>query len=71
MKLPVNYNEIHWTDRRAVRREYIKQQKGKCAHCGESLDKNPCPSVRCKLVDESLFPKGFFKFTFIPSFKLQ
>ena len=61
MELPVNYNEIHYTNRRAVRNEYIKRQKGKCAHCGEALDKNPCSSVRCMSIDKSLFPKEFFK----------
>jgi len=61
MKLPVNYNEINYIKRRTVRNEYIKRQKGKCVYCGETLNKNPCSSVRCKPVNKKFFSEGFFK----------
>lgn len=60
MKLPVNYNETHYTVRKCIREEYIKRQKGKCCHCGEALDKNPCASVRNLSIDKDLFPPNFF-----------
>ena len=62
IKLPVNYEELKCKERRMVREEYIKLQKGKCYHCGASLDKNPCSSVRSMKIDKSLFPSNFFKF---------
>jgi len=61
MDLPVKYNNLSSTGKRFVREEYARLQKGKCCHCGELLDKKPCASVRNLLVDESLFPPGFFK----------
>lgn len=61
MKLPANYNELHWTNRRAVRNEYIKRQKGKCAHCGASLKGKPTKEILNKPIKEKLFPLGFFK----------
>ena len=61
MDLPINYEELHWSQRKIVREEYIKLQRGKCCHCGESLDKNSCSSVRNLIVDKSLFPPNFFK----------
>ncbi len=61
MKLPVNYNEIHYTDKRAVRNEYIKLQKGKCAHCGAPLSSSATKEILNKQVNKKLFPKGFFK----------
>ena len=58
MELPVNYNELHWKERRIVREEYIKLQKGKCCHCGDLLKEKPTMD---KLIDISLFPPNFFK----------
>ncbi len=60
IKLPVNYNNLHYKDKRIVREEYIKLQGGKCCHCGSSLDKQPCSSVRSLPVNKKLFPEGFF-----------
>lgn len=28
--LPVNYEELHWTERRVVREQYIKEQNNLC-----------------------------------------
>jgi len=57
----VNYNEIHYTQKRAVREEYIKLQKGMCAHCGKPLNGKASEAVLRKPVDKKLFPQGFFK----------
>jgi hypothetical protein len=35
--LPINYNLLHWTERREVRLQYIEEQNGICAYCGCSL----------------------------------
>lgn len=59
MILPVNYNEIHYTERRAVREEYIKLQDGKCYLCGESLEKEP---KKAKRITKHLYPPNFFKY---------
>lgn len=61
MKLPVNYDELHYTERRAVREEYIKKQEGKCCHCKELLSGEPAVNVASKQVNKKLFPPNFFK----------
>lgn len=38
MNLPVNYDELHFSQRRVVRERYVELQKGLCAHCGEPLN---------------------------------
>ena len=60
MKLPVNYNKIHYTKRREVREEYIKYQEGRCYHCLELLTDKPHKEVMNKQVTKRLFPTGFF-----------
>lgn len=60
MKLPVNYDELHFTERREIREEYIKIQNGKCQHCDEPLTGDPATIVKNKKVNKNLFPKGFF-----------
>uniref|UniRef100_A0A6M3LWW3 Uncharacterized protein n=1 Tax=viral metagenome TaxID=1070528 RepID=A0A6M3LWW3_9ZZZZ len=37
MELPVNYNNLHWTERKAVREKYIEIQGNNCMYCGCSL----------------------------------
>lgn len=61
MELPVNYDDLHYTERRAVREEYIKRQKGKCRHCGEPLNGEPSDEVCGKWINKRLFPETFFK----------
>ena len=62
MKLPVNYDKLHWTDRRKVREEYVKQQKGLCKHCGNPLLGAPSQEVVSTRVNKRLFPVNFFKY---------
>jgi hypothetical protein len=61
MKLPVNYDKLHYTERKLVREEYIKLQRGFCYYCGTPLDGKPDRGVLSMPVDESLFPPNFFK----------
>ena len=61
MKLPVNYNKIHFTERRKVREEYIKLQDGKCYYCNSPLNQEPPKEILDKPVTERLYPDTFFK----------
>lgn len=58
---PKNYRKLNQQERRFLRLEYVKDQKGKCHFCGNHLDLNPSAEVLSKKVKESLFPEGFFK----------
>ena len=57
MKLPVNYDELHPYKRKEVREEYVKIQKGKCAHCEGLLTE---PSKVKANINIDLFPINFF-----------
>ena len=61
MRLPVDYDALDRTERRAVREEYMRRQGGRCSHCGASLAEPPDKSVRDLPVDASLFPDNFFR----------
>lgn len=60
MKLPVNYNDTHYSERRKVREEYVRVQKGLCYYCKEPLDGNASTEVEEADIDWSLFPENFF-----------
>ena len=62
MKLPVNYNHLTPVEKRQVREEYAKRQKGLCYHCKKPLDGLPCDSVRKLSVTKRLYPPGFFDY---------
>ena len=59
--LPVNYEKLTHKQRKEVREQYIKEQDGKCYHCGFPLDGKPDPEVRNHFITWDLFPKGFRK----------
>lgn len=59
--LPVDYDSLHWKEKRAVRERYIQIQEGMCWYCHEPLDSAPAKSVREKWVRRALFPVNFFK----------
>jgi len=61
MKLPVNYDEIDWKERRLVREEYVKKQNGLCCYCNRPLDGEPAPKIAIKPIKPQLYPEGFFK----------
>ena len=61
LKLPKDYRLLTQPERRAVREEYARQQKGKCSDCGNNLA-GPAHSVLLdKEVNGLLFPPNFFK----------
>ncbi len=61
MKLPTKYDDLSMNERRLVREEYVRVQGGKCCHCSQDLDKQPCSSVRSRPVKPKYYPKGFFE----------
>lgn len=61
-KLPVNYNKLHWTERKQVREQYIKQQNNKCYYCGGDLNEPPPNYITDKPINWELFPKNFLKY---------
>lgn len=62
MKLPVDYEDLHWTERRAVREQYIEEQNGNCMFCQASLSEEPPKSIADKKINWKLFPKNFLKY---------
>lgn len=60
MKLPVNYNELSPRNRKQVREEYVKLQKGLCAYCGKPLNEEPTELMKAKTVTPKLYPPHFF-----------
>lgn len=61
MKLPINYEQAHWSTRKKARDEYVRLQGGKCCHCGELLSGKPNPDIMSKKINRKLFPPNFFK----------
>jgi hypothetical protein len=61
MKLPVDYTTLDWRkgEVRAVRDQYVKEQKGKCWWCGCLLDKDPPKEITEKWIRWKNFPQGF------------
>ena len=57
MKLPVKYDDFHYTERWKIREEYIRIQKGLCCYCNHPLAEVP-PML--KEINRALFPNGFF-----------
>ena len=62
MKLPANYKSLDWQERKAVREEYIKLQKGKCLYCGKDLSKPAPEHILNKKIDWSYFPENFLNY---------
>lgn len=58
--LPVEYSKLEWWEKKEVREQYIKQQKGLCSFCKEPLSK-PSAKYSKKKVNKKLFPSSFFK----------
>lgn len=61
-KLPVNYENLHYTERKVVRLQYIEEQKGKCYYCNCDLDKEPPKEIISKKINWKLFPPNFLKY---------
>jgi len=60
MRLPTNYRLLSSIERKHIRDEYIRCQKGLCCYCGAPLDGPPTADVLQKVINKRLFPKGFF-----------
>ena len=58
-KLPVNYEKLHWTERRVVREQYIKEQNNLCMYCGTLLTEPPPNHITDKNINWNNFPTGF------------
>ena len=61
-KLPVLYESVSAYERRAVREQYIKIQKGLCYWCNGPLIKDPPEHIKDMKINWSLFPKNFLKY---------
>jgi len=57
--LPVNYDNLHWSERRKVREQYVNEQNGLCYFCHHPLTDAPSAEVQEKKIDLQLFPGGF------------
>ena len=60
--LPVDYTMLHWTERREVRLQYIREQDNKCFYCNESLDSEPPEEIKNKYINWKLFPPNFLQY---------
>lgn len=60
-KLPTMYDEIPIRDRRVVREQYIKEQRGICIFCKSELSRKPPEGITSKRIDWDLFPPFFLK----------
>ena len=57
--LPVEYDKVPPKEKRLVREQYIKEQKGLCMWCEADLSAAPRKHVTDKKVNWALFPPGF------------
>jgi hypothetical protein len=62
-KLPIDYTKIHWSKRKEVREQYIKEQNNLCIYCGASLSENPPQHIIEKHIDWTKFPKNFLNYS--------
>ena len=59
--LPVDYDSLHWKEKREVREQYIKIQNGKCFYCKCNLKNEPPNTITSKKIKWKCFPKNFLK----------
>jgi len=62
IKLPINYRESSWQNRRLAREQYVKEQKGMCWYCKKPLNEKPLKSILDAYINKSLFPETFFNY---------
>ena len=60
--LPTNYNNLHWTERKKVREQYVKEQDYKCLYCQQDLRKEVPEEVKSLDINLELFPPNFLKY---------
>lgn len=61
MKLPVNYDKLKIPERKEIREEYVRLQKGLCWLCKEPLNGDPAKEVFNANLNLRLFPDNFLK----------
>jgi len=59
--LPAKYSNLTSMQRKQVREEYMRLQKGKCYHCEGHLLLQPPGEIRNKDINWTLFPPNFLK----------
>lgn len=62
MKLPTDYTKLDWQERKAVREQYVQEQKGLCFYCKGKLDKEAPKKITNKEIVWSYFPENFLKY---------
>jgi hypothetical protein len=60
--LPVDYTKLQVHERRLVREQYIKLQKGLCRYCHAPLSAEPPAHIKKLHVNWSMFPPHFLKY---------
>ena len=58
-KLPVDYTKLTRVERREVREQYVREQRGLCYFCNSKLDEPPSKKMTDLKIDWGLFPPGF------------
>jgi hypothetical protein len=58
-ELPVNYDELKPHQRRAVRKQYMLEQKLLCQYCGMPLNEEPVNYVNAADIFWDIFPPNF------------
>lgn len=59
--LPVMYHDHSPGERRLIREQYIREQDGRCMHCGGPLSAQPPERIQRKRINWRLFPENFLK----------
>lgn len=61
-KLPINYSELTWQEKKEVRQQYITEQNNKCLFCKENIFESVPDRILKKKIDWSFFPDNFLKY---------
>jgi len=62
MELPVDYDKLHFREKKKVREEYVRLQNNKCWYCNGDLNRPSVIDLKKVPINVSLFPKNFFKY---------
>lgn len=60
--LPLDYNKLHWSERKKVREQYVKEQDYKCHYCQEDLNLDAPSDIKSLHINWDLFPPNFLKY---------
>ena len=62
MNLPVDYDSLKAHEKKPVRDEYVRIQKGRCYFCDMPLSGKACKSILSLPIDLRFFPPNFLKY---------